>query len=373
MRQFAQQILPAGLPATTVWGYGAKSRAEQPRAASSQRPVADDRGAVQPAGAGQVDQRTGRRRTATICPHLLPVDPTLHWANPPGGIGGRDTRPTFDDDARPLHAARCRSSPTLTAPSGSATRATATPRRGTCPRRTTSPTATPRKARGTTSSRPRRREVRRDLGPGLRHVPVPEPRAGGDHVVPRPRAGHDPAQRVRRPSRVLHRPRRARGDAAVLDSRTGRPAVAAGPGPEGGRQVPAEQGVPRDPDRDPGPLVQRRRVAVLPRHPRLLRRASTDPYMPDTRPLADLEPGVLRQHDHRQRQHLAVPDRRAAPLPVPAPQRLPVPLPDPRLQPDPRRRGLGDRQRGRLPRRPGQPHRRQRQPAPDGLWPSGPT
>ena len=28
-------------------------------------------------------------------PHLLPVDPTLHWANPPGGIGGRDTRPTF--------------------------------------------------------------------------------------------------------------------------------------------------------------------------------------------------------------------------------------------------------------------------------------
>ena len=23
MKQFAQQILPAGLPATTVWGYGA--------------------------------------------------------------------------------------------------------------------------------------------------------------------------------------------------------------------------------------------------------------------------------------------------------------------------------------------------------------
>lgn len=28
-------------------------------------------------------------------PHLLPVEPTLHWANPPGGIAGRDTRPTF--------------------------------------------------------------------------------------------------------------------------------------------------------------------------------------------------------------------------------------------------------------------------------------
>ena|SRR5438093_7270522 len=28
-------------------------------------------------------------------PHLLPVDPTLHWANPPGGIAGRDMRPDF--------------------------------------------------------------------------------------------------------------------------------------------------------------------------------------------------------------------------------------------------------------------------------------
>jgi FtsP/CotA-like multicopper oxidase with cupredoxin domain len=28
-------------------------------------------------------------------PHLLPVDPTLHWANPPGGTVGRDTRPDY--------------------------------------------------------------------------------------------------------------------------------------------------------------------------------------------------------------------------------------------------------------------------------------
>ncbi len=28
-------------------------------------------------------------------PHLLAVDPTLHWANPPGGSTGRDSRPTF--------------------------------------------------------------------------------------------------------------------------------------------------------------------------------------------------------------------------------------------------------------------------------------
>jgi spore coat protein A, manganese oxidase len=34
-------------------------------------------------------------------PHLLPVDPTLHWANPPGGDGGRDMRPTFDETTDP--------------------------------------------------------------------------------------------------------------------------------------------------------------------------------------------------------------------------------------------------------------------------------
>jgi FtsP/CotA-like multicopper oxidase with cupredoxin domain len=30
-------------------------------------------------------------------PHLLPVDQTLHWANPPGGVNGRDSRPEFAD------------------------------------------------------------------------------------------------------------------------------------------------------------------------------------------------------------------------------------------------------------------------------------
>ena len=34
-------------------------------------------------------------------PHLLPVDPTLHWTNPPGGTGGRDSRPTFTETPGP--------------------------------------------------------------------------------------------------------------------------------------------------------------------------------------------------------------------------------------------------------------------------------
>ncbi|MCY1008389.1 hypothetical protein OV079_23090 [Nannocystis pusilla] len=41
-----------------------------------------------------MDQRTGERRREFL-PHLLPVDPTLHWANPPGGVSARDTRPGF--------------------------------------------------------------------------------------------------------------------------------------------------------------------------------------------------------------------------------------------------------------------------------------
>ncbi len=36
-----------------------------------------------------------RDASGNYLPHLLPVDPTLHWANPPGGAAGRDSRPTF--------------------------------------------------------------------------------------------------------------------------------------------------------------------------------------------------------------------------------------------------------------------------------------
>jgi FtsP/CotA-like multicopper oxidase with cupredoxin domain len=34
-------------------------------------------------------------------PHLLPVDQTLHWANPPGGVAGRDKRPVFSSTPGP--------------------------------------------------------------------------------------------------------------------------------------------------------------------------------------------------------------------------------------------------------------------------------
>jgi FtsP/CotA-like multicopper oxidase with cupredoxin domain len=95
VRQIAQQILPAGFGATPVWGYGSVN------GAGSRKPLlvhnapsltieADWRRPVRVKWInGLVDEH------GDYLPHLLPVDPTLHWANPPGGAEHRDTRPHF--------------------------------------------------------------------------------------------------------------------------------------------------------------------------------------------------------------------------------------------------------------------------------------
>ena len=164
-------------------------------------------------------------------PHLLPVDPTLHWANPPGGTDGRDSRPTFDVDARAPTRARCRSSPTCTAPSASATRATATPRRGTCRPPSDIPAGYATEGHVVRLLRRQGRgELRRHVGSGLRHLPVPEPQPGGDDLVPRPRARHDAAERLRGAGRLLHHPRRPRRRACST-RRTGLAASLPGPAP----------------------------------------------------------------------------------------------------------------------------------------------
>ena len=85
VRQFKQQILPNGLPATTVWGYGPQSDptptvAPDPRSqfnypAYTIETTANRRVDVRWIN-GLVDQTGG------YLPHLLPVDQTLHWANP---------------------------------------------------------------------------------------------------------------------------------------------------------------------------------------------------------------------------------------------------------------------------------------------------
>jgi FtsP/CotA-like multicopper oxidase with cupredoxin domain len=100
MKQFTQQILPEGLPGTTVWGYGAVA-AEDERglllhnAPSLTIEARYDR-AVRVKWINALLDDDGNFRA-----HLLPVDPTLHWANPPGGPSGRDMRPTFTSTPGP--------------------------------------------------------------------------------------------------------------------------------------------------------------------------------------------------------------------------------------------------------------------------------
>ena len=94
VRQFSQQILPAGLPATTVWGYGAVT-SQSPNGlllhnAPSLTIEARYNTPVRVKWINDLKDSAGN-----FLPHLLPVDPTLHWANPPGGTSGRDMRPTF--------------------------------------------------------------------------------------------------------------------------------------------------------------------------------------------------------------------------------------------------------------------------------------
>jgi spore coat protein A, manganese oxidase len=86
VRQFKQQILPTGYGATTVWSYG---------------PQSDPTPIIAPAANSQfnypaytIETKANRRvdvrwinglvdNYGNFLPHLLPVDQTLHWANPP--------------------------------------------------------------------------------------------------------------------------------------------------------------------------------------------------------------------------------------------------------------------------------------------------
>jgi FtsP/CotA-like multicopper oxidase with cupredoxin domain len=96
VEQLSQQILPMGLPPTTVWGYGAVTAQDRRGLLIHHAPsLTIESQHNRPVRVkwinGLVDSRGNFR------PHLLPVDPTLHWANPPGGDAGRDSRPEFTD------------------------------------------------------------------------------------------------------------------------------------------------------------------------------------------------------------------------------------------------------------------------------------
>ncbi len=87
--EFLQQILPAGSPRTRVWSYQLRNvQGTRNYPAFTIEARADRAVRVQWIN-GLVDA------AGNYLPHILPVDPTMHWANPPGGVTGRDMRPEF--------------------------------------------------------------------------------------------------------------------------------------------------------------------------------------------------------------------------------------------------------------------------------------
>jgi FtsP/CotA-like multicopper oxidase with cupredoxin domain len=87
VRQFQQHIVPQsmGLPPTTVWSYGSVTYP-----ATFNYPAFTIEAKWQtPVRVKWMNQLVDAN--GNYLPHLLPIDQTLHWANPPGGPGGRDT------------------------------------------------------------------------------------------------------------------------------------------------------------------------------------------------------------------------------------------------------------------------------------------
>ncbi len=110
MKQFRQKILPASFYAgqsgddqmgTLVWGYGAVSSASKKGLLLHNAPSLTIEAQVgQPTVIKWINDL--KDANGHYLPHLLPVDPTLHWANVPNGTnpavngrGNHNTRPRF--------------------------------------------------------------------------------------------------------------------------------------------------------------------------------------------------------------------------------------------------------------------------------------
>jgi bilirubin oxidase len=96
VRQFQQQILPPGMPMTTVWSYGS---ANHPGSFNYPAFTIEAKWHA-PVRVKWINDLKDPA-TGNFLPHILPVDPTLHWANPPGGETGRDMRPIFTETPGP--------------------------------------------------------------------------------------------------------------------------------------------------------------------------------------------------------------------------------------------------------------------------------
>jgi spore coat protein A, manganese oxidase len=94
-RRIAAQILPAGFPKTLVNGYGNPSVRSSFHAPGFTIETKVNRQARVTWDNQLVDS------SGNFLPHLLTVDPTIHWANPPGGVNGRDSTPSFTSQPPP--------------------------------------------------------------------------------------------------------------------------------------------------------------------------------------------------------------------------------------------------------------------------------
>ena len=335
-------ILPAsmGLEPTRVWSYGSVNHP-----GSFNYPAftieADWRRPVRVKWINGLVKPNGDFR-----PHLLPVDQTLHWANPPGGAQGRDGH---GSDQSPYRGPV----PIVTHLHGghSTEESDGYPEAWYLPAARNIPAGYAR--RGSLYRR-FQAKAQRELGqawtPGSAVFQYDNDQRATtmwyhDHTLGMTRAN------VYAGPAGFYLMRGGPADAV--------PGTLPGPAPALGD--PPGLRLLRDPDRDPGPLLHRGRRAVLPRQPCLLRGPrpvpAADPLhaRPGLRRAerrrADLEPRVLRQRDRRQRRHLALARRAAAALSLPLPERLQLALPDPA---DVQRAAvLADRQRGRLPARAG--------------------
>lgn len=84
-RQIKQQVLPKPMPKTTMWAYGSTDHPGSFHSPSLTIEAVVNR-PVKVKWINDLKDRNGN-----FLPHLLPVDQTVHWANPPGGPGGQDS------------------------------------------------------------------------------------------------------------------------------------------------------------------------------------------------------------------------------------------------------------------------------------------
>ena len=272
MKQFSQQILPAGLPATTVWGYGAVTAPEQERVLllHNAPSLTIEARWNRPVRVKWINDLKDAQRQLPAAPAAGRSDAAL------GQPARRHRGPRHASDSSPAllvrTPARCRSSRTCTARSASAMRATATPKPGICLPPTIFRRVMPPKARGTTSSKAKPRP---SFGaPGDPDLPFSNiPNANRASTI----WYHDHALGMTRlnvyagPAGFYIIRGGPAGDDAVLDTRIRHAGGAAGSRPARERQVPAKQDLLRDSNCNPGSILQRRRLALLPGHARVLR------------------------------------------------------------------------------------------------------